>query len=240
MSVKRGHDDGFLESGAATFTAGAILGLGLGVLIALGLARRTPVVSVVPGSRGPVRRQRPSRIHRLAGELEEIDELEDIVLNSFLNDELLGLRAVDVGAISPGIIEVSGTVFSDAEAKRAVALANAVPGVRTVVNRLVIDTGAPRTTTEPRRRATFSYAEGRVGGMGRRRQSPETDPDRPDDSQKLRDDALAAADRDQWLDEGFASSAGRGDAGTDLGEPPPVNFREDELDNQDPGLGRGD
>lgn len=238
MKVKRGHDGDLLDSSAANFTAGAILGLGLGVIVGIGLNRRASVMTVGPGSRGPVRRQRPSRIHRLAGELEEIDELEDIVLNAFLKDELLGLRAVDVGAISQGIIELSGTVFSDAESKRAMALANAVPGVRTVVNRLVIETRAPRSRTEPSRRTTFSYTEGRVGGMGRRRQGLETDPDRPDDSQKLREDALAAADRDQWLEEGYAASAGRGDAGTELGEPPPVNFREDELDNQDPKRGR--
>jgi hypothetical protein len=234
MKVTRGNDDDLLESSAARFTAGALLGMGLGMLVAARLARRSPVTAAHSESEAAVRRQRPSRIHRLAGELEEIDELEDMVLNAFLRDELLGLRAVDIGAISQGIVEISGTVFSDAESKRAVALANAVPGVRTVVNRLVVESGAVRVRTAPARRATFSYTEGRVGGMGRRRQSPGTDPDRPDDSQKLRDDALAAADRDQWLDEGLAAPAGRGDAGTGLGEPTPVNFRDDELDNQDP------
>ena len=83
------------------------------------------------------------------------------------------------------------------EAAQAVALANAVPGVRTVVNRMEIDRvgrplGMRRPLDEDELESTFLHQEGRVGGMGRRRQGGETEPDRNDDSQANREDGIAS------------------------------------------------
>jgi hypothetical protein len=168
-----------------------------------------------------------------------LDELEERVLSAFLADQILGERAVDIAALGSGVVELTGTVNTDEEAAYAVRTALALPGVLTVVNRLAtLDTGQAvgadlRGDEIPGEVAVHAIPEGRVVGMGRRRQGTQTDPDQPDDSGKLREKALDAADRDSWEDEGFLASSGQ--FGRDTIEPTPVNFDESELDNQDPG-----
>src|SRR6185503_2948852 len=66
------------------------------------------------------------------------EELEERVLEAFRNDPILSERAVDIGSVEDGIIELTGVVNSDDEAHQAVVVARGVPGVDTVVNRLVI------------------------------------------------------------------------------------------------------
>ena len=101
-------------------------------------------------------------------------------------------------------------VWAHEEADRATRVANGVAGVETVVNRMGVEAGgrpAARTPAAGSRRpaaSARSTTDARVGGMGRRRQGRETDPDRPDDSQAMELDALARADRDQWEEEGYA------------------------------------
>jgi hypothetical protein len=66
------------------------------------------------------------------------EELEERVLEVFTNDPILRERAVDIGAVNPATIELTGHVFTAAESEHAMTLARGVPGVVTVVNRLAI------------------------------------------------------------------------------------------------------
>jgi hypothetical protein len=239
MRVFRDPDDRHWERETATFVLGAIGGLTLGVIISRLLPHAPSGAEFLDRAQGVARRLRPARLRRLAPDQEALDRLEGAVLDAFLSDGVLGERAVDIGAISVGIIELSGSVFSEEEAHRAVSLANRIPGVRTVVNRLEVSDRTPRGSLrrpldEDDVDATFSHHEGRVGGMGRRRQSARTDPDRPDDSQYRREEALAAADRDQWAEEGFAREVSETQARPEVQAAGRTRFDEDELDNQDP------
>lgn len=66
------------------------------------------------------------------------EDLEERVLEVFTNDPILRERAVDIGAVNPATIELTGHVFTAAESEHAMTVARGVPGVTTVVNRLAI------------------------------------------------------------------------------------------------------
>ncbi|MGH7458580.1 MAG: BON domain-containing protein [Longimicrobiaceae bacterium] len=144
---------------------------------------------------------RPTRLKRGLDERTELFALEDAVLDAFRADPVLSERGVDVGAISPGIIELSGSVHSEDESAVAVSTARGVEGVETVVNRMDVQSEMVHLEEVRRRLEDRDPAlaesgwEGRRVGMGRMRQGPQTEPDRPDDSQKLRERALAEADQ---------------------------------------------
>ncbi|MBI4512799.1 MAG: BON domain-containing protein, partial [Gemmatimonadetes bacterium] len=76
-------------------------------------------------------------------EAERMQESQDpeavagAVLAALGSDGALADRAIRVVALAPGIVELAGTVASRAEAVRAAQLAREVPGVRTILNRLV-------------------------------------------------------------------------------------------------------
>lgn len=232
------QDDSDYSKEALTLAVGAIGGLAIGLLLSRrggservgrlgsGLKERAQTVA---------RRLRPARMQRLSGEQSVLTRLEDSVLDAFLKDEVLSQRPIDVGAISLGIIELSGSVFSDADADRAVHLANSIPGVRTVVNRLDLDGEhgryRPRGFAEDQ---ALNHEIGRVGGMGSRRQGLETEPDRPDDSQYREERSLGRADRDQWIDEGYAAKSPRVSERDEVQDAWRTGYDEDELDNQDP------
>lgn len=81
----------------------------------------------------------------------DILELEARVLEAFHNDLVLAERAVDIGAIASGVIELTGWVHSEGEVQHAVTIARGVPDVRHVVNQLTVR--APkraRRATDPR------------------------------------------------------------------------------------------
>jgi hypothetical protein len=67
--------------------------------------------------------------------------LESRVLSSFLDDEVLRDRPVDIAAVGSGVIELTGFVRSLDEAARAASRARQVPGVSMVLNRLEIRAG---------------------------------------------------------------------------------------------------
>lgn len=225
---------------ALTFALGAAGGLALGLLLVRGLP--TPQGGVRLGrelrdrARTMAGRLRPARLRRMGPEQRALNALEDRVLEAFYADPVLGDRGIDIGAISPGIIELSGSVWAEEEAERAVRVATGVNGVRTVVNRMDVEDEA-RHFERTRRRleeegsglTSLQHGTARVGGMGMRRQGRETDPDRPDDSHDIGMGALKDADRGQWEDEGFASPAPR--ARRDAWRP---HFAEDEVEPQDP------
>jgi len=70
--------------------------------------------------------------------------LEERVLEAFRNDPILSTRAVDIGSLRTGVIELAGVVDTSHEAQHAVTIARGVPGVTTVVNRIVTGIHEPR------------------------------------------------------------------------------------------------
>lgn len=223
---------------ALTFALGAAGGLALGLLVVRGMSAPGRVSEVSGNLRERARtvagRLRPARLRRQGPEQRELSGLEDRVLEAFFGDSLLSERGIDVGAISPGIVELSGSVWTEDEADRAVRVANGVEGVRTVVNRMEIEDEsrqieAVRRRVEEGSNGAIQHGTARTGGMGSRRQGSETDPDRPDDSQHMSLGALDRADRAQEADEGYASATRR-----DEEEPWRQNFDEDEVEPQDP------
>ena len=70
--------------------------------------------------------------------------LEERVLEAFRNDPILSTRAVDIGSLRVGVIELAGVVDTAQEAQHAVTIARGVPGVTTVVNRIVTGIHEPR------------------------------------------------------------------------------------------------
>jgi len=239
----RERDDEFSGQDAAVFALGAVGGLALGLLLS-GRLKAPGRVKALGGeigrrARGAASRLRPGRMQRAPAEQSELTGLEDAVIEAFLGDPLLGDRAIDVGAVSRGIVELSGTVWTEDEAQLAVRLARRVAGVETVVNRMEVeDTRRRRPTPRDYGDAgdvtPVSEWQGRTSGMGRRRQGNQTDPDRSDDSRHQRERALKQADRDQFADEDMAANpltAERPEWRDPMSE---VDFREDELDNQDP------
>jgi len=154
-------------------------------------------------------------------ESEEYDEsLEERVLEAFRNDPILAERAIDIGSIADGVIELAGWVENEEEAQHAVTIARGVPDVDTVVNRIAIGDEerrfeeAARRVREGDNALTEARWEGGRVGTGRRRQGTSADPDRHADPKValeerwLRaDDALRnAADDTEGLAERRAQS----------------------------------
>ena len=133
--------------------------------------------------------------------LNGVEDLEERVLEAFRNDPILSERAVDIGAVEDGIIELTGWVNSDDEAHQAVVIARGVPGVETVVNRLTIrseedlldyaahhyEAGDPPFTER--------HWEGQQVGTGRRRQGNSTEIDRHADPRNVLEDRSLKEDR---------------------------------------------
>lgn len=240
MARSRGRGDADWGEQALVFAMGAAGGLAIGLL----LSRRSDSPARVrrvgtrirERARGVALTLRPGHLRRAAREQLELTRLEDAVLDEFLRDPVLSERAIDVGCISRGIIELSGSVRTPAEADRAVASARRVGGVETVVSRMdVEDELRRRRRLDPESGEKRMSAEwtGRNVGMGGRRQGRDTDPATTDDSHHQREHALGDADRAQMQEEGLSHQhpvMGAG-PGRDV---PEVDFSEDELDNQSP------
>lgn len=127
-----------------------------------------------------------------------------------------------VHGISEGVVELTGRAPRREQRDRAVAMAHNVAGVHTVVNRVVLEAEQARLAGNRARRSGGPSNRQHYGmgvGMGTRRQSPETDPDRPSDRQELVDRELDV-DRVQ---EGPPASGAGGDGGqeraADSGDP---------------------
>ena len=113
--------------------------------------------------------------------------LEERVLEAFTNDPILSERAVDIGSIGAGTIELAGWVDSEEESEHAVVIARGVPGVHTVLNRMAIgeeeerfaDAAAARASGDPA--YNEAHWEGQQVGIGRTRQGSSSDLDRSAD-----------------------------------------------------------
>ncbi len=118
-------------------------------------------------------------------ESEEYDEsLEEHVLEAFRNDPILAERAIDIGSIADGVIELAGWVEDEDESQHAVTIARGVPGVVTVVNRIALGAEEDRFAETARRFRDGDPAlnetrwEGGGIGTGRRRQGTSDEPGR--------------------------------------------------------------
>lgn len=126
-------------------------------------------------------------------------ELEERVLEAFRNDPVLSERGVDIGAIGEGTIELTGTVETEEESDLATTIARGVPGVETVVNRVVIGLEESMLQENARRHANGDPAltearwEGQRVGTGRRRQGNSEEIDRHADPKPVLED--------RWLTE---------------------------------------
>jgi len=130
---------------------------------------------------------------------ESVPLIEERVLEAFNNDPILAERAVDIGALGESTIELAGWVESDDEAEHAMTVARGVPGVTTVVNRLMVS-DEERQLDENARRVrdgdpalTDSRWEGQQVGTGRRRQGTSAEADRHADPKPSLED--------RWLNE---------------------------------------
>lgn len=79
-----------------------------------------------------------------ASDVDALEDLEERVLEAFRNDPVLSERAIDIGAIDRGTIELTGWVRAAAEIGHALTLARGVPGVDAVIDRLAVRGGEPR------------------------------------------------------------------------------------------------
>ena len=133
--------------------------------------------------------------------LNGVEDLEERVLEAFRNDPILSERAVDIGAVEDGIIELTGWVNSDDEAHQAVVIARGVPGVDTVVNRLTIRSeedlfdDAAHRYEEGDPAFTERHWEGQQVGTGRRRQGNSTEIDRHADPRNVLEDRSLKEDQ---------------------------------------------
>ena len=123
-------------------------------------------------------------------------ELEGAVVDALRQDEHAGASAIDVAAIAPGVIELSGTATDWMAARRAVEVTQGVSGVTTVVNRLDIE-ALENQLSRTRQRfvngdpaLTETHLTGVGVGMGKRRQGISTEPPQRDDSAKMRTQAI--------------------------------------------------
>jgi len=125
--------------------------------------------------------------------------IEERVLEAFNNDPILAERAIDIGTVGEGIIELAGWVDTDDEAEHAMTLARGVPGVDTVINRLLVEEEEQQLLDNVRKvedgdpALTDARWEGQQVGTGKRRQGSSTEADRHSDPKP--------ALEDRWLSE---------------------------------------
>ena len=198
MSRFRHRDD---ESSSTAIVVGALVGAVAGFAAGMLVAQR---VGGFSGLKSKLRRRRGTAEEPRVGahgvaededEFEDVEEdevegesydetLEERVLEAFRNDPILCERAIDIGSLNDGVIELAGWVEDDGESRHAVTVARGVPGVDTVVNRIAIGDEERRFEEAARRvregdpALTEARWEGRQVGTGRRRQGTSAEMDR--------------------------------------------------------------
>jgi hypothetical protein len=180
MSPLRYRDDDTTSSGLMYLAAGAVLGLAAGLVVA---DRFGGFSSLTARLRERVGRLRDVDDDEYDSEIDEEDEaLEERVLEAFRNDPTLSERAIDIGAIGDGIIELTGWVHEPDEATHAVTITRGVPGVETVVNRLDVRMAGAEEPIDiddsPNAPLPGGRWEGQQVGTGRRRQGNSSESDR--------------------------------------------------------------
>jgi hypothetical protein len=200
MSPLRYRDDDSGTSGLLYLAAGAVLGLAAGLVVSDRFGGFSALTSKL--------RDRVSRLRDdedvdedEESEIDEDDqELEERVLEAFRNDPTLSERAIDIGAIGDGIIELTGWVHEADEATHAVTITRGVPGVETVVNRLDVRLAGSEEVMEeidddPNAPRPGGRWEGQQVGTGRRRQGNSSEPDRHADPKPELEDRWLGKDK---------------------------------------------
>jgi hypothetical protein len=198
MATIRYRDRESSATGAMFVAVGALAGLAAGVLLAQrygglsGLSQRvrgrfadaTELDEDTEARFGPSGHDVPEYDDEpLGDDADEGEMLEERVLEAFRNDPVLSERAIDIGAIGTGIIELTGWVHAEDETHHAVTVTRGVPGVETVVNRLTVRDEEDRFEERGRRyesgeEETSPRWEGMGIGTGRPRQGNSSEPDR--------------------------------------------------------------
>jgi hypothetical protein len=137
-------------------------------------------------------------------DLDPDSALEERVLHAFRRDAVLRERAIDIGAIGEGIIELSGWVETQDESEHAMSVTRSVAGIVTVVNRLFIgadeedasDLDEDELEGESNVPLPGGVWEGQRVGTGRRRQGNSGEMDRHADPKPVLED--------KWLNEDHA------------------------------------
>lgn len=129
--------------------------------------------------------------------------LERRVLRTLRQNSSTRAQAIDVEVVGAGVVELSGYVDNEHLAHEVVEIVDAIPGVHAVFNRMDIRSVESRLQENRGKRdgergGTRWY--GGTVGIGRRRQSPTTDPARRDDHADLKLKGLQP-NRDDVLDE---------------------------------------
>ena len=202
--------------------AGAVAGFAVGMLVAQRVGGLSGLTSKLRRRRSTAAGVRDESLHGAHGvaedefedveedelESEEYDEsLEEHVLEAFRNDPILSERAIDIGSLNDGVIELAGWVEDEDESEHAVTIARGVPGVSTVVNRIAIGDEERRFEEAARRvregdaSLTEARWEGQGVGTGRRRQGTSDERDRHADPR------VDLGDRWQTVDEGVRNAA---------------------------------
>ena len=195
MSPLRYRDDDSQSSGLLYLAAGAVLGLAAGLVVA---DRFGGFSSITAKLRERVGRRRD--VDEDETEIDSEDEaLEERVLEAFRNDPTLAERAIDIGAIGDGIIELTGWVHEPDEATHAVTITRGVPGVETVVNRLDVRVAGAEDPVEidddPSAPIPGGRWEGQQVGTGRRRQGNSSESDRHADPKPALEDRWLSKDK---------------------------------------------
>jgi BON domain len=215
-----------LGSTLAGVAVGALAGFAVGVVVAQKVGGISGIASRLRQRFAALEEGEEGGDYEEEGEGYEEDELEDEfgaadvaleerVLEAFRNDPVLSERAIDIGAIGEGIIELSGWVDSEDEAELATTVARGTPGVDTVVNRLTVGNEdemgedelnrAEGAEEDPNTPLSGGRWEGQRVGTGRRRQGTSDEADRHADPKPGLED--------RWLDEEHAIREAAGDVG---------------------------
>jgi len=215
MSRFRHRDD---ESSSTAIVVGAVVGavagFAAGMLVAQRVGGFSGLTSKIRRRRGASHDEAHTRAHGVADdddEFEDVEEdevegegydetLEERVLEAFRNDPILSERAIDIGSLNDGVIELAGWGEDEGEARHAVTIARGVPGVDTVVNRVAIGDEERRFEETARRfhegdpALTEARWEGQQVGTGRRRQGNSAEMDRHADPKPVLEDRWQRTD----------------------------------------------
>ena len=195
MSPFRYQDEESNATGALYIALGALAGFAAGVVVAQHYGGLSGLSDRIRQGLGRTKTGGSDEDHDGYEESDEADEyddherpldpteeLEERVLEAFRNDPILSERAIDIGALDVGIVELTGWVNAADEADQAVVITRGVPGVDTVVNRLAV-----RTEEDLMDDLADDYDdegpadghwEGQSVGTGRRRQGNSSEIDR--------------------------------------------------------------
>ncbi len=192
------HDESSSTAIVVGALVGAVAGFAAGMLVAQRVGGFSGLTSKIRRRRGGAQEEARAGAHGVAedeDDFEDVEEdevegegydetLEERVLEAFRNDPILCERAIDIGSLNDGVIELAGWVEDEEESRHAVTIARGVPGVDTVVNRVAIGDEERRFEDAARRvregdpALTEARWEGRQVGTGRRRQGTSAEMDR--------------------------------------------------------------